>query len=145
MRNISFLQTSSALGSQQMKYCQKVNVSDSKVEETADKKQELSRKDKLKLAIKEYGSTVIIFHVSISLVSLGTCYMLVSNGVDVESLLNSIGFSSEKASKLATTSGTFVASYAIHKMLAPVRISITLGATPFIVRYLRQKGWIKKP
>lgn len=39
---------------------------------------ELSRKDKLKKAVKEYGSTVIIFHVGISLVSLGSFYLLVS-------------------------------------------------------------------
>lgn len=38
----------------------------------------LSRKEKLKKAVKEYGSTVIIFHVGISLISLGTCYFLVS-------------------------------------------------------------------
>lgn len=38
----------------------------------------LSRAEKLKKAVKEYGSTVIVFHVSISLVSLGTFYLLVS-------------------------------------------------------------------
>lgn len=38
----------------------------------------LSRKEKLQKAVKEYGSTVIIFHVGISLISLGTCYLLVS-------------------------------------------------------------------
>lgn len=38
----------------------------------------VSRKEMLKKAFKEYGSTVIIFHVTISLISLGSCYMLVS-------------------------------------------------------------------
>lgn len=38
----------------------------------------LSRKEKLKKAVREYGSTVIVFHVGISLISLGTCYILVS-------------------------------------------------------------------
>lgn len=33
---------------------------------------------KLKKAVKEYGSTVIVFHIAISLVSLGTFYALVS-------------------------------------------------------------------
>ena len=41
----------------------------------------VSRKDRLKKAIKEYGSTVLVFHVSISLASLGTCYLLVSRFV----------------------------------------------------------------
>lgn len=35
-------------------------------------------KSKLKKAVKEYGSTVIVFHVGISLVSLGMFYVLVS-------------------------------------------------------------------
>lgn len=38
----------------------------------------LSRGEMLKRAVKEYGSTVIVFHVAISLASLGTCYALVS-------------------------------------------------------------------
>lgn len=42
------------------------------------KSDSLTRKDKLKKAVKEYGSTVIVFHVGISLISLGTCYILVS-------------------------------------------------------------------
>lgn len=37
-----------------------------------------SGKSKLKKAIKQYGSTVIVFHISISLVSLGLFYFLVS-------------------------------------------------------------------
>lgn len=41
----------------------------------------LSRVDRLKQTIKEYGSTVIVFHVGISLVSLGTCYVVVSRFV----------------------------------------------------------------
>lgn len=37
-----------------------------------------TNKSKLKKAVKEYGSTVIVFHVGISLMSLGLCYGLVS-------------------------------------------------------------------
>uniref|UniRef100_A0A1B6DNT2 DUF1279 domain-containing protein n=2 Tax=Clastoptera arizonana TaxID=38151 RepID=A0A1B6DNT2_9HEMI len=39
---------------------------------------QLSNKDKLKRAVKEYGATVIIFHVSISLLSLGISYLAVT-------------------------------------------------------------------
>lgn len=42
------------------------------------KNNQISRKEQLKKAVKEYGSTVIIFHVGISLISLGVCYSLVS-------------------------------------------------------------------
>lgn len=41
----------------------------------------LTRKEKLKKAVKEYGSTVLIFHVGISLISLGSFYLLVSRYV----------------------------------------------------------------
>lgn len=58
---------------------------ENKSEETVDnapeiivKTTDLSKKEKLKKAVKEYGSTVIVFHVGISLLSLGTCYLLVS-------------------------------------------------------------------
>lgn len=43
-----------------------------------EKKEPLSNKDKLKKAVKEYGSTVIVFHIGISLISLGISYTLVS-------------------------------------------------------------------
>lgn len=41
----------------------------------------LSNKEKLKKAVKEYGSTVIVFHIGISLLSLGLFYALVSRSV----------------------------------------------------------------
>jgi hypothetical protein len=41
----------------------------------------LSRKDKLKHAVKEYGITVVIFHIGISLFSLGGFYLAVTRYV----------------------------------------------------------------
>lgn len=38
----------------------------------------LSQRERLKKAVKEYGSTVIVFHISISLMSLGGFYLAVS-------------------------------------------------------------------
>lgn len=38
----------------------------------------LSGKEKLKRAVKDYGVTVIVFHVSMSLASLGFCYQMVA-------------------------------------------------------------------
>lgn len=38
----------------------------------------LTRGQKLQKAVKEYGSTVMVFHVTISLISLGTFYLAVS-------------------------------------------------------------------
>ncbi|KAK7068292.1 hypothetical protein SK128_012895 [Halocaridina rubra] len=39
---------------------------------------QLTSRQKLQRAVKEYGVTVIVFHVTISLASLGICYLLVS-------------------------------------------------------------------
>ncbi|XP_058453700.1 uncharacterized protein LOC131431818 [Malaya genurostris] len=106
----------------------------------------MTRKERLKKAVKEYGSTVIVFHVGISLASLGACYVLVSSGIDIVALLERFDWAnSVLASKTGAGAGTFVIAYAIHKVFAPVRISITLGATPFIVRYLRKRGVLKSP
>lgn len=61
-----------------------VKIDEGKSKKSEDNSEEiiktadLSKKEKLKKAVKEYGSTVIIFHVGISLISLGTCYLLVS-------------------------------------------------------------------
>lgn len=42
----------------------------------------MSTKEKMKKAVKEYGSTVVVFHVTISLFSLGACYLLISRYVN---------------------------------------------------------------
>lgn len=134
-----------------------------KVTNTSDVK-DFSRAEKLKRAVKEYGSTVIIFHVGISLISLGTCYLLVTmwviyksithlesiiihysdfRGLDTTALLNMIGDWTAN-NKIATNAGTFALAYGIHKIFAPVRIVITLTSVPFIVKYLRNVGFLKK-
>lgn len=106
----------------------------------------LSRREKLQRAIKEYGSTVLVFHITISLASLGGFYLAVSSGIDLVSILQNVGVGETiLQSKLATGAGTFVVAYAVHKVFAPVRIAITLTATPFIVRYLRRIGFLKPP
>lgn len=52
----------------------------------------MSTKEKMKKAVKEYGSTVIVFHVTISLFSLGACYLLISRYVvnHVHIIMNTI-------------------------------------------------------
>lgn len=58
-------------------------------------------------------------------------------------ILNYLGLgstSSTISSNVASGASTFVVAYAVHKVFAPFRISITLVSAPFIVRYLRNKG-----
>lgn len=60
-------------------------------------------------------------------------------------LLAKIGISeSITQSKITEEAGKFVVAYAVHKVFAPLRITITLTATPFIVKKLRSMGILKQ-
>ena len=74
-------------------------------------------------------------------------FISICSGVDVVSLVEKAPIVGEtlKNSSIATGASTFALSYAIHKVFAPVRISITLGSVPFIVKYLRARGILKAP
>jgi len=105
----------------------------------------MSKKDQLVRAVRDYGATVVVFHVAISLASLGFFYLIVSTGLDVMGLVQKLPYIGEQlgASAVAAGASTFVMAYAVHKVFAPVRISITLTSAPFIVRHLRAKGILK--
>ncbi|NWX20224.1 F210B protein, partial [Aegotheles bennettii] len=106
----------------------------------------LNKSQQLKQVFKEYGAVGVSFHVGISLVSLGIFYLAVSSGVDMTAVLTKLGFSeSSLQSKMAAGTSTFVLAYAVHKLFAPVRISITVVSVPFIVRYCRKIGFFKPP
>lgn len=114
---------------------------------TSDKPEEqLTSRQKLKMAVRDYGATVVVFHIGISLISLGGFYSLVSLGVPVESALQALGFKEKllESSVLAGAS-TFVIAYSIHKLFAPVRIGITLTCAPFVVKSLRARNILKPP
>jgi len=107
---------------------------------------QLTPRQKLKRAVKDYGATVMVFHISIALASLGIFYTLVSCGLDVPKFLRMIGVEESMIEgKLAGGATTFVMAYAIHKAFAFVRIGITLTCTPLIVRHLRKIGVLKTP
>ncbi|XP_039502522.1 protein FAM210B, mitochondrial [Drosophila santomea] len=103
----------------------------------------LTKREQLKRAFKEYGATIVVFHVVISVISLGGFYALVSSGINLVPLLEYLGMGSSAFAEKVATGSTFVVAFAVHKIFAPARISITLGTTPFIVRYLRSKGFLK--
>jgi len=103
----------------------------------------LSKREQLKQAFKEYGATIVVFHVVISVISLGGFYLLVSSGINLMPILEFLGIGSSAIAEKVATGSTFVVAFAVHKIFAPARISITLGTTPFIVRYLRSKGLLK--
>uniref|UniRef100_A0A671XR13 Family with sequence similarity 210 member B n=1 Tax=Sparus aurata TaxID=8175 RepID=A0A671XR13_SPAAU len=105
-----------------------------------------SKTQQLKKVFKEYGAVGVSFHICISLMSLGMFYLLISSGIDMAAMLCKLGFSETVVrSKMAAGTSTFVLAYAIHKLFAPVRISITLVSVPLIVRYFRKTGLFKPP
>ncbi|XP_064023502.1 protein FAM210B, mitochondrial [Pogoniulus pusillus] len=114
--------------------------------DSSGENKKLNKSQQLKQVFKEYGAVGVSFHVGISLVSLGIFYLAVSSGVDMTTLLLKLGFSeSALQSKMAAGTSTFVLAYAIHKLFAPVRISITVVSVPFIVQYCRKIGFFKPP
>jgi len=100
-------------------------------------------KTKLKLLFRDYGSSVVIVHTTISLISLGTCYTLVSLGVPMEFVMSRLESLPESTLKYATNGGTFALAYVFHKCLMPLRIIVTCTLTPLLVNYLRGKGILK--
>lgn len=106
----------------------------------------LALKDKLKSVVAEYGTTAVVFHVTISLTSLGICYTAVKSGIDVQAALQKLGVASSVSdSTVATNASTFVVAYACHKVFAPLRMLMTITCTPLIVRKLRKMGFLKEP
>lgn len=55
-----------------------MDVAKNDKEHEANANTKLSARDKLKKTIKDYGATVLIFHIAISITSLGIFYQLVS-------------------------------------------------------------------
>ncbi|XP_012142382.1 uncharacterized protein LOC100883848 [Megachile rotundata] len=105
----------------------------------------LSKKDKFKRIVKDYGVTVIIFHVTLSLMSLGGCYVAVSSGVDLKPLVQLILSDDNQIKEILTNSSTFLLAYGIHKVMAPARIAVTCSVTPLLVNRLRKMGILKPP
>lgn len=72
-------------------------------------------------------------------------YSYIFSGVDVLAILKYLNIGEGPLLNAVTSNaGTFVIAYGVHKIFAPARIAITLTATPFIVRYLRRIGILKR-
>lgn len=67
-------------------------------------------------------------------------------GIDLKPVIQSIfKLENEQIESILGNSSTFLVAYGIHKLLAPIRLSITLGVTPFLVKRLRKLGILKPP
>ena len=100
----------------------------------------LSRTQRLKLLLKDYGPLAMGLYLTIGFISIGACYAVIRVGVNVEGILNYFGM---EVSKKTAGFSTLAVAYLMHKLLFPVRIGLTVGGVPMIARYLRKKGWMK--
>uniref|UniRef100_A0A8C3BBY5 DUF1279 domain-containing protein n=1 Tax=Cairina moschata TaxID=8855 RepID=A0A8C3BBY5_CAIMO len=106
----------------------------------------LTASQQLKTVFTECGAVGDSLHVGISSVSLGISYLAASSGVDVTEVLFKLGCSeSITESARAAGTSTFLLAYALHKLFAPVQISITIVSVPFIVQYCWKIGFFKPP
>lgn len=113
---------------------------------TEKPKEIISKREKFKMLVKDYGKTLTVFHVGISLMSLGACYAAVSSGVDMTKVANAMtGSNNELVKSIMVNSSTFAIAYGIHKLFAPVRLMTTMAVGPLLVTYLRKKGFLKHP
>ncbi|KYN02665.1 hypothetical protein ALC62_06464, partial [Cyphomyrmex costatus] len=102
-----------------------------------------SKRERFRLLLRDYGSTLLIFHITISLISLGGCYTVVISGIDVTPFVQTWTGGNEQVESLLKVSTDFIIAYTVHKLLAPVRMGISLSVTPMLVKYLRKIGLLK--
>jgi len=86
--------------------------------------------------LKQYGSAYLITSISLSLVSFGLCYFLVSAGLDVGALLAKVGI---EVSTNSEKVGTVAIAYAAHKAASPIRFPPTVALTPIVANAIGKK------
>jgi hypothetical protein len=96
-----------------------------------------SRMNMAKQLLKTYGSAYLITSISLSLVSFGVFYVLVSSGVDVAALLSVIGITATQNSEKV---GTVAIAYAAHKAASPIRFPPTVALTPIVAGWMGKTG-----
>ena len=99
-----------------------------------------SKKERFKIIVKQYGIIVVIFHVALSLVSLGACYVAVIRGIDLKPIIHFIfNVEDEQINGIIGNTSTFLVAYGFHKLMAPIRFPITAGVVPLLVKYLTRR------
>ena len=97
---------------------------------------EESEKVKPKELLRKYGPAYLVTSIFLAIISYALCYLLVSTGVDVVSLLEKLGI---KSSVAAANTGTAAIAYAVHKAASPIRFPPTVALTPVVARWFGRK------
>lgn len=92
-----------------------------------------ANKLKPKDLFKKYGIAYLTTSITFAIFSYAFFYFMVANGVDVASLLESVGISSSAAAK---KTGTAAIAYALHKAASPIRFPPTVLLTPVVAKML---------
>ncbi|XP_073156399.1 uncharacterized protein [Henckelia pumila] len=101
-----------------------------------ENKERNSKGNQAKELLAKYGAAYLATSITLSLISFGLCYALISAGVDVSALLQKVGIStSETGEKL----GTFALAYAAHKAASPIRFPPTVALTPVVASWIGKK------
>lgn len=91
--------------------------------------------------LKKYGTAYLATSITLALISYAFCYLLVSTGVDVASLLEKVGIQSSAA---AANTGTAAIAYAVHKAASPIRFPPTVILTPVVAGWLGKKPIVEE-
>ncbi|XP_076469820.1 protein FAM210A-like [Babylonia areolata] len=96
---------------------------------------------RFKRAYKEHGKILVMVHVATSIVWYGSFYALARGGIDVVPWMEHYGFSETMIKPFrAGGLGDFAVAYLMYKLATPVRYTVTLAGTNFVIRYRRRKG-----
>ena len=95
-----------------------------------------SEKVKPKELLRKYGPAYLVTSIFLAIISYALCYLLISTGVDVVSLLEKLGI---KSSVAAANTGTAAIAYAVHKAASPIRFPPTVALTPVVARWFGRK------
>lgn len=82
--------------------------------------------------LRKYGPAYLVTSIFLAVISYALCYLLISTGVDVMSILEKVGI---KSSAAAANTGTAAIAYAIHKAASPIRFPPTVALTPIVARW----------
>lgn len=104
------------------------NYSDDKTSELErlEKEGKLSLSQRFKLQFKRYWYVLVPVHVATSVVWFGGFYLMCKSGVDVSSILSTLGASETYVAKLKDSDlGYYAMAYACYKVATPIRYKIT--------------------
>jgi hypothetical protein len=105
---------------------------------------QLSWTEKGKLFLREYGKVGIVTHITLSVLSYSILYMSITKGLDVGAYIQSWSSSVQADHSNSTENGiqtasNFVVTYALYKMLTPIRWPLTFFVTPIVVKQLKKR------